>query len=99
MNNTAENSAIVAGKAAAYGGATGAFVSGLTVSEWGVIGGLLIGMLGWACTQYWSWRKDRRERAADRRKKAESELRISLMRASGRPVQPQDTETGELEEL
>ncbi len=61
MTNGAENGAIVAGKAAAYGGATGAFVSGLTVSEWGVIGGLLIGVLGWACSQYWSWRKDRRE--------------------------------------
>ena len=35
MTNGAENGAIVAGKAAAYGGATGAFVSGLTVSEWG----------------------------------------------------------------
>ena len=61
MSNTVENSAIVAGKAAAYGGAAGAFVSGLTVSEWGVIGGLLVGLLGWLCGQYWSWRKDQRE--------------------------------------
>ena len=54
MTNGAENGAIVAGKAAAYGGAAGAVVSGLTITEWGVIGGLIIGVLGWvsAPTQY-----------------------------------------------
>lgn len=61
MSNTLETGAIATGKAAAYGGAAGAVVSGLTISEWGVIGGLIIGVLGWVCTQYWSWRKAKRE--------------------------------------
>ncbi|MFD2756399.1 holin [Comamonas terrae] len=61
MSNTAENIAVVGGKAATYGGAAGAVVSGLSISEWGVVGGLLIAVLGWVCTQYWSWRRDQRE--------------------------------------
>lgn len=61
MNNTAENSAIVAGKTAAYGGALTAFTSGLTVSEFGVIVGCIVGVLGLIFGQYWAWRRDRRE--------------------------------------
>ena len=61
MSNTAENSAIVAGKTATYGGALTAFTSGLTVSEFGVIVGCIVGVLGLIFGQYWAWRRDRRE--------------------------------------
>ena len=61
MSNAAENSAIVTGKAAAYGGALTAFASGMTVSEFGVIVGVLVGVLGLIFGQYWAWRRDKRE--------------------------------------
>ncbi|WP_057092906.1 hypothetical protein KV708_19125 [Comamonas thiooxydans] len=61
MSNAAENGAIVAGKTAAYGGAVSAVVSGLTISELGVIVGIAVAVLGMIFGQYWAWRKDRRE--------------------------------------
>ena len=77
--HTTETSAIIAGKAATYGGATGAVVSGLcipdsaysapaeiiltgfTLSEFGVIVGIAVGVLGFLFGQFWSWRRDKRE--------------------------------------
>ena len=53
--------AIVAGKTAAYGGATTAVVSGMSLSEMGIIVGAIVGVLGLIFGQYWAWRKDRRE--------------------------------------
>ncbi|MBB6579578.1 hypothetical protein HNP33_003692 [Comamonas odontotermitis] len=61
MSNTTESAAIVAGKTAAYGGATTAVVSGMSLSEMGIIVGAIVGVLGLIFGQYWAWRKDRRE--------------------------------------
>lgn len=61
MNETSENASIAASKITMYGGAAGAAVGGLTISEFGIIGGLIVGLLGFIAGQYWSWRKDRRE--------------------------------------
>lgn len=56
-----ENTAIVTSKAAAYTGASGAIISGLTLNELGVVVGIFVGIAGLLMGQYWSWRKDRRE--------------------------------------
>ncbi|GAB2472272.1 hypothetical protein GCM10027082_24740 [Comamonas humi] len=61
MSNTTENVGIVTGKTAAYGGAATAAVSGMTLSEIGVIVGIAVGVLGLLLGQFWSWRRDRRE--------------------------------------
>lgn len=62
MNETtSDNAAIVVSKVTMYGGAAGSVVSGFTISEIGIIGGLIVALLGFLAGQYWSWRKDRRE--------------------------------------
>ena len=63
MRNTSETIPILAGKTATYGGALGAFVSGWTISEIGVVVGIVVGVLGLIFGQYWAWRRDRREAA------------------------------------
>ena len=62
-----EQASIMAGKVAAYSGAVTAFTAGLTVTEWGVIVGTVVGVLGLIFGQYWSWRKTSREDAAQAR--------------------------------
>lgn len=57
MSNTQESAAIFAGKTAAYGGAAGAVVSGLTITEVGVVVGIAVGVLGLIFGQYWEWRR------------------------------------------
>lgn len=50
--------------AAGYGGSGTAFVFGLTPSEWsviGVVGGLVIGLAGFAWNAWLGWRRDQRE--------------------------------------
>ena len=63
MKDTVEGLPIAAGKTATYGGAIGAFVSGWTISEIGVVVGIVVGVLGLIFGQYWAWRRDRREAA------------------------------------
>ena len=63
MRNTVEDLPIAAGKTATYGGAIGALVSGWTISEIGVVVGIVVGVLGLIFGQYWAWRRDRREAA------------------------------------
>lgn len=63
MRDTVEGLPIAAGKTATYGGAIGAFVSGWTISEIGVVVGIVVGVLGLIFGQYWAWRRDRREAA------------------------------------
>ncbi|MFN4121259.1 holin [Acidovorax sp.] len=60
-NHAVENAGIVASKVAAYGGAGGAVVAGLTLNELGVIVGIFVAVVGLVLGQIWSWRKDRRE--------------------------------------
>ena len=63
MRDTVEGLPIAAGKTATYGGAIGAFVSGWTISEIGVVVGIVVGVLGLIFGQYWAWRRDHREAA------------------------------------
>ena len=63
MRNTVEGLPIAAGKTATYGGAIGALVSGWTISEIGVVVGIVVGVLGLIFGQYWAWRRDCREAA------------------------------------
>ena len=63
MKDTVEGLPIAAGKTATYGGAIGALVSGWTISEIGVVVGIVVGVLGLIFGQYWAWRRDRREAA------------------------------------
>ena len=63
MKHTVESLPIATGKAATYGGALGAFVGGWTISEIGVVVGIVVGVLGLIFGQYWAWRRDRREAA------------------------------------
>ena len=63
MKDTVEGLPIAAGKTATYGGAIGAFVSGWSISEIGVVVGIVVGVLGLIFGQYWAWRRDRREAA------------------------------------
>lgn len=62
MATTVENVAIGISKTAQYGGAAGAVWGGLTLSEIGVIVGIVVGVAGLLLTQYWAARRDRRER-------------------------------------
>ncbi|QIL73273.1 hypothetical protein G7048_24745 [Diaphorobacter sp. HDW4B] len=61
MSNTTESVGIAVGKTGAYGGAATAAVSGLTLSEIGVMVGIVVAVLGLLLGQFWSWRRDRRE--------------------------------------
>ena len=63
MRDTVESLPIAAGKTATYGGAIGAFVSGWTISEIGVVIGSVVAVLGLIFGQYWAWRRERRETA------------------------------------
>ena len=63
MRTTVEGLPIAAGKMATYGGAIGAFVSGWTISEIGVVIGSVVAVLGLIFGQYWAWRRERRETA------------------------------------
>lgn len=71
MRDTVEGLPITVGKAATYGGAIGAFVSGWTISEIGVVVGIVVGVLGMIFGQYWAWRREKRE-------VAEQEVRLTL---------------------
>ncbi|ULR87369.1 holin [Comamonas sp. B21-038] len=97
MSNSMESAGIVAGKTAVYGGAATAVASGMSLSEMGIVVGAVVGLLGLIFGQYWAWRRDERQRAEVIERKAERELRMSLMRASGRPIYHQDTDLGKLE--
>lgn len=71
MRDTIESLPIAAGKTATYGGAIGAFVSGWTISEIGVVIGSVVAVLGLIFGQYWAWRRERRETA-------EQEMKMTL---------------------
>ena len=52
-----------AGKVTTYAGGAGAVFGGLTASDIGVIGGLVVAILGWCTQVYFSRRRDRREQS------------------------------------
>ena len=61
MSNTVESVGIATGKTAMYGGAATAALSGMTLSEIGVIVGIVASVIGLLLGQFWSWRRDKRE--------------------------------------
>ena len=75
-----EQASIVAGKVATYTGAGAAVASGFSLSEWGVVIGIAVGLLGLIFGQYWAIRKARREDAESRERRAESDERRAANR-------------------
>lgn len=49
-------------KVATQLGAAMSVISGLTLSEWGVIVGMAVGIAGLGASQYWQWRRYRLEK-------------------------------------
>lgn len=47
--------------AASYGGATVSIASGLTLTEWGVIAGIVTAIVTLLANLFYQWRKDKRE--------------------------------------
>ena len=70
-----EQASIVAGKVATYTGAGAAVASGLSLSDWGVVIGITVGVLGLLFGQYWARRKAKREdlERVDRKQREEEE--------------------------
>lgn len=62
MNDRLDMTLATAGKVTAYAGGAGSVLGGLSASDIGVIGGLIVAVLGWATQLYFSRRRDRRER-------------------------------------
>lgn len=60
-----EHAAEVAAKVGTYGGASVAFVGGLTVNEFAALAGVVIGMVGLGFQIYFGYRRDRRERGLE----------------------------------
>lgn len=48
---------------ASYAGGAASVAAGLTLTEWGIIVGILTALLTFAANQLWQVRKDRREQA------------------------------------
>lgn len=49
------------GTAIAMTGGSGAVVAGINLSDWGVIAGIVIGVLGLLVQLYFKWREDQRQ--------------------------------------
>lgn len=57
---------IQASKVMSYSSAGTTILSGLTLSEWGVIVGIVCWILSTIANQYWAWRKTKREELKDK---------------------------------
>jgi FtsZ-interacting cell division protein ZipA len=66
--------------AVSYSGAAVSVISGLTLTEWGIVIGILTALITLVANQVWLIRKDRREtaaqKAADRRAEKLHELEV-----------------------
>lgn len=80
MNDRMDMTLAAAGKVTTYAGGAGAVFGGLTASDIGVIGGLVIAILGWFTQLYFSRRRDKREQADRAERRAEHEARLEQMR-------------------
>lgn len=45
------------GKVANQVGAIVTIVGGMSLSEWGILSGIALGLAGFAATQYWQWKR------------------------------------------
>ena len=61
-----EHGLIQISKIVAYSAAGTTILSGLTLSEWGVIVGIVCWILSTIANQYWAWRKSKREELKDK---------------------------------
>ena len=52
---------IQVGKVVSYSAAGTTLISGLSLSEWGVVIGTVFWVLTWVANQYWSRRREKRE--------------------------------------
>lgn len=75
--------------AASYVGATTSVISGLTLTDWGIIVGIFTALITFAANQWWQARKDSRDaaiqKAADQR--AQRLFELELERFCGAPRQ------------
>lgn len=62
MSQEFEQSVITAGKVVSYAGAGTTVISGLTLSEWGVVIGIVCWVVSTALTGFFTWRKNAREK-------------------------------------
>ena len=74
-----DQTAITVSNGTSYVGIGTTVISGLSLSEWGIIVGMAFWVLGFIGSQFWSWRRDRREQLEQRqrmryRKRAFEEL-------------------------
>lgn len=74
MSNTMADKAM---NAASYGGAAVSVTSGLTLTEWGVIAGIVTAIVTLLANLFYQWRKDRREHELYR-------LELEMRRADAR---------------
>ena len=61
-----EHALIQTSKITAYSAAGTTILSGLTLSEWGVVVGIVCWILSTIANQYWAWRKTKREELKDK---------------------------------
>lgn len=92
-----ESGSIVSGNVASYAGATTAVVSGLSASEIGIWIGSIVAVLGLIFTQYWAWRRDKRQKAEAQARQAERKFRMQMMEKTGMPFSHKETDLGQLE--
>lgn len=80
MNERIDMAMATAGKVTTYAGGAGSVIGGLSASDVGVIGGLIVAILGWLTQVYFNARRDRRERADRADRRAEHEARMAELR-------------------
>lgn len=93
----AEAAAAKIGSTATVSGMLTTWFAWVTSNEGLGVLGLLVALVGLLVTWHYKRESDRRQKAEALERKAERELRMSLMRASGRPIFHEDTDLGRLE--
>lgn len=68
------------GKAGAYGGGGATVLSAMTLHDWGIVAGIVIGVLGYVTQVIFNRRRDRRERELREEGRAEH---LARMRSYG----------------
>lgn len=75
------------GKVGTYGGGGATVLSAMTLHDWGIAAGIVIGVLGYVTQVFFNRRRDRRERlefeANERREQAKFEREMSRYGGTG----------------